>query len=203
MKNELRTLLHAIKLFLLYSLAAVIAVGMLCLDVKITGGQFGELSFVEITQEIMILGVVVIFSRLAVKNTEIRQSCILITGFFTCMFIRELDALFDLISHGFWLYPALVATGISLLLISFNLKQTLIQLAEYTRSPSYGFMMSGLICILVFSRLFGMKYIWYGIGPEDSKYLLYRIKSAAEEGSELFGYSLCFISAFHYSKAIR
>ncbi|WP_159566511.1 transporter [Budvicia diplopodorum] len=200
MQTELNALLRAVKQFLLYSLAAALAIGMLCLDVKLTGNQFGEYSCVQITQEIILLADIILFSMLAIKRSEIRQSSILIAGFFGCMFIRELDSFFDLISPGFWLYPALAITALCLLLVSFNLKQTLIQLAEYTRSPSYSFMISGLICILIFSRLFGMKYIWYGLDPDHSKFMLYHIKSAVEEGSELFGYALCFISSFHYLK---
>lgn len=202
MQTELQTLLRAIKQFLIYSLAASVAIGMLCLDVTLTGNQFGEYSGVQITQELMLLSVIILFSILAIKRPEIRQSSILIAGFFGCMFIRELDSFFDLISHGFWIYPALAITAVCLIIVSFNIRQTLKQLAEYTRSPSYGFMIAGLVCILVFSRLFGMKYIWYGLDPEHSKYLLYHIKSAVEEGTELFGYSLCFISAFYYRSEI-
>lgn len=202
MQTELQTLLRAIKQFLIYSAAASISIGMLCLDVTLTGNQFGEYSGVQITQELMLLSVVILFSTLAIKKPEVRHSSILIAGFFSCMFIRELDSFFDLISHGFWVYPALAITAVCLILVSFNIRQTLIQLAEYTRSPSYGFMISGLVCILVFSRLFGMKYIWYGIDTDHSKYLLYHIKSAVEEGTELFGYSLCFISAFYYRSEI-
>ncbi|AWH87705.2 hypothetical protein [Limnobaculum parvum] len=103
-----------------------------------------------------------------------------------------------MIHHGFWLYPALLVTAICLLYASFNIKNTLVQLANFTCSPNYGFMISGLVCILIFSRLFGMKYLWYHLHPEQPHFLMYNVKAAVEEGAELFGYSLCLIASLFY-----
>ncbi len=55
----------------------------------------------------------------------------------------------------------------SLLLPLRHLRQTLSQLAEYTRTPYYGMMISGLLAILVFSRLFGMHGLWYAVLEEN------------------------------------
>ncbi|VTN72574.1 putative transport protein [Klebsiella variicola] len=83
------------------------------------------------------------------------------------MLIRELDGLFDLLSHGSWVWFALLTTVGSLLAPLRHLPQTLSQLAEYTRTPYYGMMISGLLAILVFSRLFGMHGLWYAVLDEN------------------------------------
>ena len=82
------------------------------------------------------------------------------------MLIRELDALFDLISHGSWVWFALATTIAALIAPLRHARQTLSQLAQYTRTP-YGMMISGLLAILVFSRLFGMHGLWYAVLDEN------------------------------------
>ncbi|MCD1126898.1 transporter [Jinshanibacter sp. LJY008] len=198
MQTELSILYRAIKQFLLYSLAAAISTGMMFLDIKLIGNQLDELSFVEISQETMLFISIILFLSLAWKKADIRYSSILIAGFFICMFIREFDSFLDMIDHGFWIYPSLLVAAICLLYTALNMKSALVQLANFTTSPNYGFMISGLVCILVFSRLFGMKYLWYNLHPDQSRFLMYNIKAAVEEGAELFGYSLCLIASLFY-----
>ncbi|WP_140918073.1 hypothetical protein [Limnobaculum xujianqingii] len=203
MQTELSILYRAIQQFLLYSLAAAIATGMMFLDITLVGNQLDELSFVEISQESMLLISILLFLRLAWKRIDIRNSSVLIAGFFSCMLIREFDSVLDMIHHGFWLYPALLVAAICILYAAFNIKSTLVQLVNFTRSSNYGFMISGLVCILIFSRLFGMKFLWYNLHPEESRFLMYNIKAAVEEGAELFGYSLCLISSLFYYQEHR
>ena len=129
-----------------------------------------------------------------------RYSNILIGGFFLAMLIRELDGLFDLLSHGSWVWFALLATAGSLLLPLRHLRQTLSQLAEYTRTPYYGMMISGLLAILVFSRLFGMHGLWYAVLEENYARM---VKNTVEEGSESFGYMLCLTATLGYACYFR
>ncbi|CDL60957.1 FIG00731417: hypothetical protein [Klebsiella pneumoniae IS39] len=49
-------------------------------------------------------------------------------------------------------------------------------------------MISGLLAILVFSRLFGMHGLWYAVLEENYARV---VKNTVEEGSESFGYMLC------------
>ncbi|MDR0806240.1 MAG: hypothetical protein LBN41_05750 [Enterobacteriaceae bacterium] len=203
MRTDLQVLYRAIQQFIIYSLAVAIAIGMMFMDATFIGCKLEELSFVEITQEIILLFVVILFLRLAYKNLAIRNSSILIAGFFACMFFRELDSVLDLITHGFWVYPALLVTAICLFYTSRDIKKTLNQLANFVRSPNYGFMISGLICTLVLSRLFGMKYLWFTFHPEQSRHLMYNIKAFVEEGTELFGYALCTIASLCYYSEVK
>ena len=138
--------------------------------------------------------------KLARKYAHLRYSNILIGGFFLAMLIRELDGLFDLLSHGSWVWFALLATAGSLLLPLRHLRKTLSQLAAYTRTPYYGMMISGLLAILVFSRLFGMHGLWYAVLDENFARV---VKNTVEEGSESFGYMLCLTATLGYACYFR
>ncbi len=131
------------------------------------GNDIPEVSLTEVVQESVLAVIVLVHLLLARKYAHLRYSNILIGGFFLAMLIRELDGLFDLLSHGSWVWFALLATAGSLLLPLRHLRQTLSQLAEYTRTPYYGMMISGLLAILVFSRLFGMHGLWYAVLDEN------------------------------------
>ncbi len=151
-------------------------------------------------QESVLAVIVLVHLLLARKYAHLRYSNILIGGFFLAMLIRELDGLFDLLSHGSWVWFALLATAGSLLLPLRHLRQTLSQLAEYTRTPYYGMMISGLLAILVFSRLFGMHGLWYAVLEENYARV---VKNTVEEGSESFGYMLCLTATLGYACYFR
>ncbi|PLP36925.1 transporter, partial [Klebsiella variicola] len=153
-----------------------------------------------VVQESVLAVIVLVHFLLARKYTHLRYSNILIGGFFLAMLIRELDGLFDLLSHGSWVWFALLATVGSLLAPLRHLRQTLSQLAEYTRTPYYGMMISGLLAILVFSRLFGMHGLWYAVLDENYARV---VKNTVEEGSESFGYMLCLTATLGYACYFR
>ncbi len=177
--------------------AAASAIAVLCLwvDIRIFGNDIPEVSLTEVVQE-SILAVIVLIHFLLAKKYELLRYCnILVGGFFLAMLIRELDGLFDLISHGSWVWFALLATIIALIAPLRHYRQTLTQLAQYTRTPYYGMMLSGLLAILVFSRLFGMHGLWYAVLDENYARV---VKNTVEEGSESFGYMLCLTAAIGY-----
>lgn len=159
-----------------------------------------EVSLTEVVQESVLAVIVLVHLLLARKYAHLRYSNILIGGFFLAMLIRELDGLFDLLSHGSWVWFALLATAGSLVLPLRHLRQTLSQLAEYTRTPYYGMMISGLLAILVFSRLFGMHGLWYAVLEENYARV---VKNTVEEGSESFGYMLCLTATLGYACYFR
>ncbi len=161
------SLLRSLLFFLGAAVAAALAVLCLWVDIRVFGNDIPEVSLTEVVQESVLAVIVLVHLLLARKYAHLRYSNILIGGFFLAMLIRELDGLFDLLSHGSWVWFALLATAGSLLLPLRHLRQTLSQLAEYTRTPYYGMMISGLLAILVFSRLFGMHGLWYAVLEEN------------------------------------
>ncbi|MBQ4756108.1 transporter, partial [Escherichia coli] len=94
------------------------------------GNDIPEVSLTEVVQESVLAVIVLVHLLLARKYAHLRYSNILIGGFFLAMLIRELDGLFDLLSHGSWVWFALLATAGSLVLPLRHLRQTLSQLAE-------------------------------------------------------------------------
>ncbi|MFW9047491.1 transporter [Klebsiella sp. C244] len=154
----------------------------------------------EVVQESVLAVIVLVHFLLARNYPHLRYSNILIGGFFLAMLIRELDGLFDILSHGSWVWFALLATAGSLLAPLRHLRQTLSQLAAYTRTPYYGMMISGLLAILVFSRLFGMHGLWYAVLNENFARV---VKNTVEEGSESFGYMLCLTATLGYACYFR
>ncbi|CDL22699.1 FIG00731417: hypothetical protein [Klebsiella pneumoniae IS53] len=163
----LMSLLRSLLFFFGAAVAAALAVLCLWVDIRVFGNDIPEVSLTEVVQESVLAVIVLVHLLLARKYAHLRYSNILIGGFFLAMLIRELDGLFDLLSHGSWVWFALLATAGSLLLPLRHLRQTLSQLAEYTRTPYYGMMISGLLAILVFSRLFGMHGLWYAVLEEN------------------------------------
>lgn len=92
-------------------------------------------------------GIVFIHFLLAKKWAFMRYCNILIGGFFLSMLIRELDAFFDLLAHGSWVWFALLSAVCALLYPVIHYRLTLTQLADYTRTPWYGVMLSGLLAV--------------------------------------------------------
>ncbi|MFZ5211851.1 transporter [Enterobacter hormaechei] len=182
--------------------AAACAFIVLCLwvDMRFVGHDIPELSLTEIMQETVLATIVFLHFRLAKMDESMRYCNILVGGFFLTMLIRELDALFDLISHGSWVWFALITALLALIRPVMHFRATLEQLAKYTQSPWYGILLSGLLAVLVFSRLFGMQVLWHDILEHGYMRV---VKNAVEEGSESFGYMLCLAASLGYYVTFR
>lgn len=111
----------------------------------------------------------------------------LISAFFAVMFIRELDYWFDMIVHGAWVVPALLVAGSAIFYAIKNGKRTIDQLALILASPHMNMLVTGVMLLLVFSRLFGMGSFWHGVMGE---HYISNVKTIAEEGTELLAYCL-------------
>ena len=193
MHQNFKTILSGFTEFLLAALLAVGVVGCIFLDVIIHQNII-ESSFVEFGQEGLLLFTSAIFTQLAIHKRM--GGLWLVAGFFSCMFIRELDAYFDLIVHGAWKYFALA-------LIAFVFYQawrlgkenTIATLASFMKSRAYTFIFIGLLIVLVFSRLFGIGELWETI---MANHFNRTVKNVVEEGTELWGYALIFWGALNY-----
>lgn len=81
------------------------------MDIRVFGNDIPEVSLTEVVQESVLAVIVLVHFLLARNYPHLRYSNILIGGFFLAMLIRELDGLFDLLSHGSWVWFALLATA--------------------------------------------------------------------------------------------
>jgi hypothetical protein len=165
------------------------------LDIVILKNTITEWSFTEFCQEIILLLIIIRFIWLSLRRPAFKYGMILIAGFFACLFFRELDFITDRIALS-WFDIDLVIVFLGLFLAVRHRENTLAGWHHFRKSQSYRAMVWGLILLLGFSRLIGMKIVWkYILGPS----YLRVVKNAVEEGSELLGYTLCLFSAFKYA----
>lgn len=193
-------IIHKLNLFILCSIIVGSLVGIIFIDVHTLNDSVHEESIVEITQEIFLAIIVSLFFFHAYRNSLLRHSLILLGGFFTCMLIRELDFLFDAIRLGAWFWFACAVAIICFLITLRYPDATLTGLVEFLKHPSYGMMLAGLFCILVFSRLFGMQILWQSILSGGYQRV---VKNIVEEGIELLGYTFCLFASVWYTSNLK
>jgi hypothetical protein len=182
--------------FLLFIGLVCAGFGLIYLDIAIANTQLLEVSFTEIGQELMLAACAGLFWTS--RGTQAQEGFnALAGGFFACLLVRELDGLFDPISHSFWLWPALGTAAVCIVKAvgKYHKRiQTLSALAQFTRQSSFTMIVAGL-GVLVFSRIFGMGTLWHHILQEGYQRLA---KTTAEEGVELLAYCLFLTGSLQY-----
>lgn len=158
-------------------------------DITVLENELSELSITEFLQEFFILVSAIIFYKVSSKQLDSKGLFILISGLFSVMFIREGDYFLDMVTHGFWKFPALlmlILTGY----YAFKNKETIRQpLLKHTNTRNFAYILIGFLIIVVFSRVFGTGNLWREIMGEDYKHVY---KTIIQEGLELFGYVFVF-----------
>ncbi|MGR5341968.1 hypothetical protein ACPV50_18800 [Vibrio astriarenae] len=166
------------------------------IDVRLFDSKAGEESLIEYSQDLILLFLVIYLFIKGQKLQAHRGLLFLMSAFFSCLLVRELDGVFDLIVHGFWKYPAWII-AISACYYSFfvHREATLHSLTQYMQHPSFGLMLGAMALLMIFSRLFGMGDLW--------EHLLQggyarAAKNTAEEGIELVSYTLIACASVWY-----
>lgn len=180
--------------FLRLALVAV-AITLLWLDLAVFHTDLLELSFTEIGQELMLLGCALLFWLAPAAKGE-RGFNVLAGGFFACLLMRELDGLFDPISHSAWCWPLLLIAGgcIRFACTAANRASTLSGILAFLKSREFSAFSTGF-AVLVFSRVFGMGALWHLILQGGYARLA---KTAVEEGIELLTYTLWLAASLEY-----
>lgn len=193
MNANIKTILNGAAEFFLAALIAASVIGCIYLDVTVNQ-NIVENSFVEFSQEALLMAMTAIFTMQAIAK---RQGGLwLVAGFFGCLFLRELDAFFDMIVHGAWKYFALVVV-VFVFFKAWRLgkENTIASLAAFMKKRAFIFIFIGLLIVLVYSRLFGMGELWKAIMGDNFNRT---VKNIVEEGSELWGYALVFWGSVKY-----
>lgn len=199
MDNKTKFVLQEFCVFIYYALITLILLlamfGITHIDMVNSEG-ISELSLTEILQEIILFACTGIFISIAHKHKK--QGIWLVAGFLCCMFIRELDILFDMIFHGAWKYLAMPC-AVFFIFLAFRkgLEPVIDDLAHFMKNKNYPFLFLALILILIVSRVLGSLSLVKLIVFHDNN-LQYMIKSFMEESSELVGYFILFISSCCY-----
>jgi len=188
-KPLFRTIVGALAEFVFLSVAALAVSLIVYLDYLLIGYRTSEGSVTELSQSALLALSAAICGIAARRHVHARGFLALMTGFFAVMFVREQDGFFDLIRHGSWVYPVfLLAVGT----VAYALKyyDTIIpSLVAFIRSRAYYPIFFGLVVVIIFSQSFGSGRLWELIMVEN--YDRY-VKSAMQEGLELFGYVFIF-----------
>lgn len=199
MENNIKFILNEFLQFIQHALITIVFLlimfGIIYVDMK----QFGsipELSLTEITQEILLLSSACIFSLIAYKHQ--RRGVWLVAGFLFCMFVRELDIVFDMIFHGAWKYIALfVAVFFIFLAFKNGLAPIFEDLAHFMKRKNYRYLFLALVLILIVSRILGCMSLIKLVAVYDEVYQ-YLLKNFLEECTELIGYLILFFTSCCY-----
>jgi len=154
--------------------------------------RFTETGPIEYTQSLILATSAGLYFLEAYRRPELRRSLVLVGGFLACMLIREQDYFLDFIRHGFWVYPALGTAAACLAYACTDLRRTIAGLEHFVRWKYFPYLLIGLVIVLAYSRLFGMRSLWEEL---LGRRFLYDAKTAMEESSELLGYLFILTSA--------
>lgn len=185
-KHENTIIKMALKLLTLTALV-LLSVFIVRIDDGLLQQGRSEYSITEFTQAGFILVSAILFGLSAKYDKQSRGFFVLVMGLFATMLIRESDAFFDLIFHGFWIYPAL-AVSLAAVFYARTCPGTVkYPMLKHMESKEFVYINLGLIIILVFSRTFGSGTLWRDIMGADYSSVY---KSVIQEGIELFGYTV-------------
>lgn len=182
-----RRITYAIGEIVLLAILAFLPFALVYIDVVVFGHGVGESSVTEITQEILLLMTVLIYWYGAWRHPNSRGFLMLVAGFFSCAFIRELDSIFDAVWHGFWFWPTLMVALTTISYVLLRCRSSVIgPMSNVIGTRPYFYIIIGLVTLLVFSRTFGSgDLLWKDLMGVAYKH---SFKSALQEGFELFGY---------------
>lgn len=153
-------------------------------------GYFGEITFIEIGQEVILFVLFGFFLWFGYRWKEIQPVSNLISLFFLMSFIREFNFLVDK-----WIFPVLVVFAFFVWLFVRDFKKIKDATLQFFSVPASGWFLPGLLITYVFSRLFGRSKFWQLLYHDES----YRLaKAATEEGLELLGNTVMLIGAIEF-----
>lgn len=153
--------------------------------------SFKESSNTEHAQDFLLFISFMLSFFIGYRFKKIREFSFSLAALLLVSFIREMDAVFDQLFHGAWVYPAILVILVYAVFIFKKFKTLLRQIGKLSDHISFGMLTMGILIIHVFSRLYGRKKIWKALMGEDN--FIRTVKDASEEGIELLGYSIIFI----------
>lgn len=152
---------------------------------------FGEITFTEISQEVILFILAAFFMFLGWKWREAQTLSILVSLFLLMSFIREFNFLIEK-----WIYPVSVVAVIFIVYAIRNFKKIKPSFEKFFSVPASAWFLSGFLTTYVFSRLMGRSKFWR-LMYEGENYRL--AKAATEEGIELLGNTLMLFAAVEFA----
>ena len=163
---------------------------------QLTSSDYGEHSATEKMHNVFAFISCAVFFIAAKLSQSLRPAVVIVGTLVGLMLIREFDAfLDDNLFDGAWqvlVYSTIAVSALYLFKQPYPVKPSLV---EYSRSSGAGIFLSGILVVLVFSRLFGRGSFWEAVMGDGYVRV---VKNIAEEGTELIGYALLVIAAVEF-----
>lgn len=190
--EDAKAVFQAVRLLLVMAAGIVVLFFIFWLD-TVSPCPFSELAPTELSQTCVLLISAILFFIEAVKRPDMRGALVLTGGLVSCMLIREQDYFLDFLQHGVWKWPALVMAFLCVAISLARFRSLLSELAHLAHWRYLSILITGLVIVLVYSRLLGMGMLWKQLLPSnDAQWVA---KQASEEAGELLGYFLILLSA--------
>ncbi|PSJ38169.1 hypothetical protein C7I36_14525 [Zobellella taiwanensis] len=192
MHSPIAVIRGALLRFLLLVIGLLLVPATVFIDLAWLDNGLSESSLTEGLQALLILCSALMCAHGARVQPERRGFLILVAGFFCCLFIRELDYLFDRLHDGLWQLLALTTTLVSLLAALPHRQGLLPAMARATQSVAFNYVLCGLALLLFFSRVFGTGALWDQVMASLGAEAPHLLKTVVQEGLELCGYGFIF-----------
>ncbi|WP_067218040.1 hypothetical protein [Marinomonas gallaica] len=158
-----------------------------------TAAEYSESSLVERMQDLFTFSSALTFLVCAYFSKPLRQACILLSALMFMMFVRESDSFLDLyVFDGAWQLFVGSILAMTLYYLRHQVKESYYSLKHFSETSSFGFVVSGLVIVLAFSRMFGRTSFWHSLMGDA---YVRSVKNVVEEGTELLGYAIVMIAA--------
>ncbi len=161
---------------------------------------YAEGSLTEWLQIYVLAITMLLFTWAGVKDAASRSFNAAVVGFLSVVFVREMDRAFDKLFDGAWQVAVVFIAVITVLMVIRTTGSFWAKVKEFASRPAYGMFLSGMLIVMVFSRLYGQKFLWKAVMGD--KYM-YSVKAAAEENTELLGYCLIMFSGMEWLARCR
>lgn len=160
-----------------------------------TLSKYNEYSLTETMQMVLILLSCLLFLWSARLNNHLKPVSLSLVALMMMVFVRESDFYLDtFLFDGAWqtfVSIILLTTGVYLWKYRVRTREAA---ESYSQLLSNGFLICGLVVVLVFSRLMGRGIFWKSVIGEEYASLR-RVKNIVEESVELMGYTLILFAA--------
>jgi hypothetical protein len=153
-------------------------------------GYYGEISFTEISQEIILFALFILYMVMGRRYNSVQPVTNILSLFFLASFIREFNFLI-----AWWVYLVIPVVLLALWLLVRDFKKLKNATVLFFSQPASVWFLSGFLITYIFSRLIGRSSFWRLLYDENT----YRLaKAATEEGLELAGDVMMLISALEF-----
>ena len=158
--------------------------------------NFGEASWTEYCQELMLLTIIIVSLLAARQYASYRLMNISLAASSAVFLIREFNNFaYEYLFPYAWQVGALLVAVPFLVFIARNFRSFLRELTAAANTYSFAILLVGMLVLQLFSRLYGLPFWWQKLMGDGYMRVVMR---ASEESIELLGYSILCIGACEF-----